>query len=84
MLDLQKDLEDGEVIVWYWEPAMEERQNIDTSWRFNDLATAYAVVKDSKATFGIIVYAKHHGKWEANPPSTREVVAKMLAESLRK
>lgn len=81
MNDLRNELKDGAEIVWTWVPTEEERLHIDSRWRFNDLAKEYAVVKDPKAHFGIIVYAKHHGKWEANPPSTRAVVAKMLAES---
>ena len=49
-----------------------------------DIPEAYRVIECSDATGGgIIIYAKYHGKWEANPWNCRTLV-KCLLEELRK
>lgn len=43
-----------------------------------DLAEEYAIVADGNSYGGIIVYAKYHGRWSANPWSTRWIIRVLL------
>ena len=46
-------------------------------------ADEYAIVRCPAAAFGLVVYAKFHGKWEMNTGAER-AVAKVLLERLEK
>jgi len=44
----------------------------------DDIPEAYEVYEHPEASNGIIIYAKHHGKWHANPWSSRELVKTLV------
>jgi hypothetical protein len=46
-----------------------------------DMASEYAIVADPQANGGLIVYAKYHGEWSANPWSTRFLIRVLLENS---
>jgi hypothetical protein len=43
-----------------------------------DMASEYAIVADLQANGGLIVYAKYHNEWLANPFSTRFLIRVLL------
>ena len=60
-----------ESVVWFWRP--------DASEIVDDVGRCYVVTTCPKATSGgIILYAKHGNKWQANPWTSRPVIARLL------
>ena len=45
---------------------------------YDDLPTAYRVIKDKEAACGIIVEAKYHGRWTVNPWNMRSLVKHLI------
>uniref|UniRef100_A0A6M3K899 Uncharacterized protein n=1 Tax=viral metagenome TaxID=1070528 RepID=A0A6M3K899_9ZZZZ len=69
--------ENGDVkIIYEWE-LPKDHPNFSGH---DDLPEAYRVIESEKAAGGIIVYAKYHGEWEANPWNTRTLIRQLLAE----
>lgn len=66
-----------ETIIYFVKVPISQRRD-----RHSDVAQAYALVKSVTADTGCIIYAKYHGRWEANPWSTRWFVLH-LVEKLR-
>ncbi len=48
--------------------------------RRQDMADEYAVVAETNANAGVIIYGKYNGDWLANPWSTRFLVRELLGE----
>ncbi len=63
---------DNEYLIWFWEVDRKPTHP------FEDLAEAYAVTRSSEAASTIIEHAYWHGQWEANPFSSRPIVARLL------
>lgn len=72
LTDLPDDVNKADVL-FAWTVEESVRAN-----RMDDVAEAYVVESNPMASCGIIVWAKYHGKWEANPFSTRAIVRKLI------
>ena len=60
--------------VFRWTPPADMRTNV-----CDDIAEKYVITELPKATSGgIIIWAKYHGKWSANPWNTRTIVRRLL------
>ncbi len=47
---------------------------------YDDLPEAYRVSENNDATCGIVIEARWHGEWKANPWNTRTLVRHLLRE----
>jgi len=65
-----------ERIIFSWEAPSDYPRHL--SERGDDVAEAYCVTSCERASSGIVVYARWDGKWEANPWSTRPLIAHLL------
>ena len=60
--------------VFRWTPPPDLRNNI-----CDDVADEYVITEVAEASSGgIIMWAKYHGKWSANPWNTRTIVRRLL------
>lgn len=46
----------------------------------DDIPEAYEVYEHPEASNGIVIYARYHGKWHANPWSKRELVKALIGQ----
>ena len=46
-----------------------------------DIAEGYRIYQDTECVCGLIVYAKYHNKWVANPYNLRAVIQYLLKKS---
>jgi hypothetical protein len=65
---------DGNVLFdWTPEPG-------DQIHELDDIAEQYLVVEVPQALSGLIVYAKYHGEWHANPWTSRPLIRHLLKQ----
>ena len=68
---------DGRKVLWRWTPAPEWRAEANAA--FADVADEYAVTEVDIAP-GVMLWAKYHGEWSANPWSARPVIMELLRQ----
>ena len=79
MIDKNKPiLIDGKEVLYHVEINPQSLGLTEKECLYQDMAKEYAVVSDPEANAGIIVYAKYHNEWSANPWSTRFLIRDLL------
>jgi len=66
-------------VIWRWTPGKISFDENDPH-RHDDVAEEYAIEQCEDASAGLVVWAKYHGEWMANPWSERPIIAVLLAE----
>lgn len=66
-------------VLWRWTPTDAERAANHA--RYGDMAEEYVVEACPEAADGLVLWAKFHSEWTANPWGSRPVIAMLLAEN---
>jgi len=75
-----EDLVDGQKPIYHIKMEPDTWGISDSSAKIQDMADEYAIVQDSKANAGLIVYGKYNGVWRPNPWSTRFLIRDLLSK----